>query len=85
MLTFTQEDGSNNNNNNGNTGEGDRIGGPILPTAVELEYWVSGINAFDGADYEMAAAHFRRLGDRAKPLYNVAVCYLNMKDHDSAV
>ena len=81
MLSSTQED----SNTNDSTGDGDRICGFILPSAVEQEYWLSGTGAFYGEDYEMAAAHFRRLGDRAKPLYNVAVCYLNMKDHDSAV
>lgn len=57
----------------------------ILPTALEQEYWSLGTLSFDAKDYETAAMHFRKLGARSRPLYNVAVCYLLLNDDDSAV
>jgi hypothetical protein len=56
-----------------------------LPTALEQEYWTFGISAFDVGDYEVAAMHFRKLGARSRPLYNVAICYLLMHDEESSV
>lgn len=56
-----------------------------LPTALEQEYWALGISAFDVGDYEVAAMHFRKLGARSRPLYNVALCYLLMHDEESSV
>jgi hypothetical protein len=56
-----------------------------LPSALEQEYWSQGIAAFDVGDYEVAAMHFRKLGARSRPLYNVSLCYLLMNDEESSV
>lgn len=57
----------------------------IIPAVVEQEWWSASITAFDDGDYEQAAALGRKLGNKARAIYNVAICYLLMGDDDSAV
>lgn len=57
----------------------------VLPSAVEHDIWSHALLAFDEKDYEVAAMHFRKLGPRSRPLYNVAMCYMLLDDDDSAV
>lgn len=66
-------------------GNRDEAHSAVLPTALEQEYWSLGIVSFDSQEYEVAAMHFRRLGARSRPLYNVALCYFLMDDKESAV
>lgn len=49
------------------------------------ETWIEAQLTFDAGRFEEAAVLFRQLGMQARAIYNTAICYLNMCDHESAV
>lgn len=57
----------------------------VLPAVVEQELWSASLAAFDSGDYESAAIMGRKIGNKARAIYNVGICYLLLGDEDSAV
>lgn len=51
----------------------------------ELDLWDHALTAYDACDYEIAMEHFMRLGTKAKPLYNLGIVRLALRQPHQAV
>ena len=56
-----------------------------MPTTMEQQFWTSGMLAFDAGSYSLAIDEFAKLGMKAKALYNIAICHLQLNDAFLAV
>ncbi|KAI8799709.1 hypothetical protein BJ742DRAFT_781097 [Cladochytrium replicatum] len=56
-----------------------------MSTKEELQAWVNGINAYQKEDFTAAIEYFREIGDYSRILFNMAMIYSRLDDHDGAI